>query len=411
MVGRIYSTARLAPAVLTSPRGEPWHVASTASAGVDVQMMQESAQQSESPIRLAVVGCGGSRRSFGPALRECADLQIAAYVDPDPVASRVWNRYLAKAPTFSDVPEMLQSVEVDAALITSPSPGRITEALQVVTAGKHVLCELPMAGTLPDYDRLADAAATAGAVVMPVLPRRCHAVFCWAKEAVDAGAIGVPQQLRAEWRFYAGWANRRARLRRWRELFVELAAHTLDLGTWFLGQPLSVSGDVDLQAGSTAGRQMGNIIVQHARGHSIHHIARTERLEAVEQYHLTGTEGSIQISYGTGWSYDDMSGYTAALSRERGVRAAADHANEVMEPPAGPHPSPYELLLRRFAARIRDGEVSAADLAQARLISEQLVAAALSCIEESKVSLPVIESPHVVSALRAAGWLEAGAAA
>jgi predicted dehydrogenase len=65
-------------------------------------------------------------------------------------------------------------------------------ALAAIEAGKHVLCEMPLAASLEEADQIIEAANRQGVFLMPGLTFRFTPNFVKAKEMLDAGAIGSP---------------------------------------------------------------------------------------------------------------------------------------------------------------------------------------------------------------------------
>jgi predicted dehydrogenase len=71
-----------------------------------------------------------------------------------------------------------------------PTPFHADVAIAALEAGKHVLCEKPLARTSADAQRIADAAAGARGMFMPAMCMRFWPQWRWLKEAVDEGRYG-----------------------------------------------------------------------------------------------------------------------------------------------------------------------------------------------------------------------------
>ncbi len=97
---------------------------------------------------------------------------------------------------FSRAEEMLSVREIDIVSVCVPTSAHraLTEA--AATAGKHILCEKPMALTLEDCDAMISAAQKAGVVFTIGQVVRHFPEYARAKALVDSGAVGAPAAVR-----------------------------------------------------------------------------------------------------------------------------------------------------------------------------------------------------------------------
>ncbi len=90
----------------------------------------------------------------------------------------------------SDPMELIHSDEIDLVDICVPTPFHLDLALAAIAAGKHVLCEKPLARTAADARRIARAAAKGTGYFMPAMCIRFWPEWAWLKKAVDKGTYG-----------------------------------------------------------------------------------------------------------------------------------------------------------------------------------------------------------------------------
>ncbi len=129
----------------------------------------------------------------------------------------------------------LEATEIDAVVITTPTFTHAALAIEALTAGKHVLCEKPMALTLDECDRMAAAAERAGVVFQMGFMRRFDPPFMQAKAQIDAGAIGRPLIVRSLTRgpgLPPDWANDPATSN---GMLAEVNSHDFDAVRWLAG--------------------------------------------------------------------------------------------------------------------------------------------------------------------------------
>jgi 1,5-anhydro-D-fructose reductase (1,5-anhydro-D-mannitol-forming) len=93
---------------------------------------------------------------------------------------------------FADEPELLASPGVDVVYIGTPNAFHADQALRAIRAGHHVLCDKPLALTVPDAEAVLAAAADAGRTLSVVFQTRRHPGLGLVRRIIDAGTIGNP---------------------------------------------------------------------------------------------------------------------------------------------------------------------------------------------------------------------------
>ena len=191
-------------------------------------------------LRAGVVGTGIGREHIA-ALQSLPDLfRIQAICDVDEArAGAVAAQYNVPHATKS-LAELCRRDDIDVIHICTPSYLHFEQALQVLEAGKHVILEKPVAGSLRQVDELIRAETGSGKRVMPIFQYRFGRGAQKLKVLIDRGLAGRAYLTTVEtsWRrkpeYYAvPWRGR------WRtELggpIVTLAIHAHDLIYYLLG--------------------------------------------------------------------------------------------------------------------------------------------------------------------------------
>lgn len=119
-----------------------------------------------SELRWGILGAARFARAFiGSTLTLAAGGHVAALATSDPAKAES-SRVFAPALRVHDSYEaLLADSAIDAVYIPLPSHLHVDWALRAVQAGKHVLCEKPMAMHTADFDRLIAARDAAGVVL------------------------------------------------------------------------------------------------------------------------------------------------------------------------------------------------------------------------------------------------------
>jgi len=99
------------------------------------------------------------------------------------------------AKLYTDYRELLADNTIQAVSIVTPDFAHAEIALAAVKAGKHVLCEKPLAMTVPECEAIVSAAAKTGVNLMVDFHARWSTPFYKARQAIEKGDIGVPQHV------------------------------------------------------------------------------------------------------------------------------------------------------------------------------------------------------------------------
>jgi predicted dehydrogenase len=202
------------------------------------------ADRQQTPIGVAIIGCGLIGRKRAAALSESGALRVACDVD----LSRATD--LAKmAPdceATTDYRWALGAAGVDAVIVATLNAELAPIALAAIRAGKHVLLEKPGALRSAQLREVQAAAAQAGRRVRLGYNHRFHPALRQARELVDSGALGPLMFVRGRY----GHGGRKGYDREWRadpklsgggEL-IDQGVHLIDLAGWFLGEFTTIEG-------------------------------------------------------------------------------------------------------------------------------------------------------------------------
>ena len=195
-------------------------------------------------VRLAFVGCGRISRTHFDAIRGVEDIDLVAVCDVVEERAREAGQ-LNGVPWFTSYQKMLEDVACDAVTIATPSGLHPQHGIMAARAGKHVICEKPMAISLTSADELVQACDEHGVQLFVVKQNRLNPSVQLVKRALDKGRFGRlyvanttvrwtrPQEYydqapwRGTWEFDGG-------------AFMNQASHYVDLIQWLAGPVESV---------------------------------------------------------------------------------------------------------------------------------------------------------------------------
>ena len=173
-----------------------------------------------------------------PGLALCPEARLVALCDTDAgVLARAGQQTGVGAMTL-DYRELMARSEVDAVIIATPNFVHAPIALAAIAAGKHVLCEKPIAMNYAEAKAMADAAEKAGVRHMTAFTYRFVPAMRYMAHLIKAGAVGEPYHFRScrlqDWGTRAvGW-RQVAKLAGTGEL-GDMLSHRIDYAHLLLG--------------------------------------------------------------------------------------------------------------------------------------------------------------------------------
>jgi predicted dehydrogenase len=147
-------------------------------------------------LRLGIVGCGRVTTMFHlKAIKEVAEVSLVAVVDRDRARMLNVRGSCGADKGYSDLSELLSDSQVDAVVINTP-PGLHEEmVVQSLKAGKHVLCEKPLATSVEGATRIKEVQESTGLVVLPGHNYAFTPSLEKAQELIRDGTIGDVQNV------------------------------------------------------------------------------------------------------------------------------------------------------------------------------------------------------------------------
>ena len=141
--------------------------------------------------------------------------------------------------------EDVYSSDADVVVVASPDHFHAEQSIRALRAGKHVVCEKPLAPSVADCRRIIAAVRETGRFFVTGQVCRYAPGFRTAKALLDSGRIGSLVYLESEYahdyHYSPGYKDWRKDPAVRREGFLGGGCHALDLTRWLAGNPLEVS--------------------------------------------------------------------------------------------------------------------------------------------------------------------------
>lgn len=151
------------------------------------------------PVRWGILGTGMIAKQVVNKVKASPELRIAAVGSRERGRAEAFvkEQALPGAKAHGSYEEFLADREVEAVYLTLPNSLHAEWTLRAARAGKHVLCEKPLAAGAAEAREMADGCRRAGVLLMEAFMYRCHPQTHRILEAVRSGVIGELRHIRS----------------------------------------------------------------------------------------------------------------------------------------------------------------------------------------------------------------------
>lgn len=197
-----------------------------------------------SKLKVAVIGVGGIAGTHMPGWAASPHTEVVAGADVDQDAVVTWAKKWDVVRAVTDSTELINDPDIDIIDICTPNMYHTDLTIAALEAGKHVICEKPLAPTPDDVQRMISARDKSGKMLMTAQHFRFSGESKALKAEIDAGALGEIYHARS-------WMLRRTfiptrlgfllKKHSGGGATIDIGVHILDLTLWFMGNPKPVS--------------------------------------------------------------------------------------------------------------------------------------------------------------------------
>jgi len=200
-----------------------------------------------SRLKVGVIGVGGIARTHFPGWAASPHTEVAALADVAPEALRRAGADQGVARLYERPEDLIADPEIHIVDICTPNAYHAPLAIAALEAGKHVLCEKPLAPTPEEIRQMIAARDRSGRLLMTAQHFRFQGSAQALKAELDGGILGEVYHARS-WMLRRAAAPTRPGFIQKRHSgggpCIDIGVHILDLTLWMMGfpRPVSVSG-------------------------------------------------------------------------------------------------------------------------------------------------------------------------
>jgi predicted dehydrogenase len=229
-----------------------------------------------------------------PAMKQSERSEVTAIASRDLQRAIDASRALAIPKAYGSYEELLADPEIDAVYNPLPNHLHVQWTIRAAEAGKHVLCEKPIALTVAEARRLIDVRDRTGVQIQEAFMVRTHPQWIEARELVRNGRIGT---LRSMLGHFSYFNDDPANIRNVPEFggggLMDIGCYLINTSRFiFEGEPRRVSGLIDRDPVLGIDR-MASMLLDFGTGH----LAGTcsTQMVAFQRMQILGTSGRIEI--------------------------------------------------------------------------------------------------------------------
>jgi predicted dehydrogenase len=152
----------------------------------------------ERRVRVGLVGSQFVSTIHAESLHRCAGAELYAVASPTAGNAEKFARKWSIPRHFTDYRQMLADPGLDLVVIGAPNQLHCAITVDAAAAGKHVVCEKPLAMNLGEADRMVEACRKAGVLLMYAEELCFTPKYVRLKQLLDEGAVGVPTLIKQQ---------------------------------------------------------------------------------------------------------------------------------------------------------------------------------------------------------------------
>ncbi|MEM7345970.1 MAG: Gfo/Idh/MocA family oxidoreductase [Chloroflexota bacterium] len=335
-------------------------------------------------MRVGIVGTGfmGSTHAQGWA---ATDATLAGFVTKTAAnAQSLANQYNAQI--YSDFEQLL--ADIDIVDICAPTHLHHDMVLQAAEAGKHIICEKPLARTIDQAQAMIAACQAAGVKLLVAHVVRFFPEYAQAKATVDSGDIGQPAVVRLK----RGAFQPKKAVDNWfvdmeksGGMMLDLMIHDFDYARW-------ISGDVETVFAKNISTSHPQASVDHGLAILKHRNGAITHVEGSWAYPPPLFRTQVEIAGANGWLEFD-SGKTAAIGLH--LHQSNQDAPDVPLPSSPLSEDPYTTQIKAFYKAITENSPVPIDASDG-LAALQIALAAIESTQTGQ-AITIKPLPEVIA--------------
>lgn len=291
-------------------------------------------------IRWGFLGAGNiATRALAPATHAAQGAVLAAVASRDPRRAEA----LGPQRVHANYRDLLADPDIDAVYISLANDAHLPWSIAALEAGKHVLCEKPLAMSAAEVQEMSAAAVASQCMLVEALWYRWHPRIRMAQQLIASGRIGSVREVNAVFGF-AGVPSGNYRLdpKLGGGALYDVGCYCISAARWSFGGAPVVSVQATCERGAT-GVDLRSALALSFEGGGSAHVNCAVNRDLGQQLVISGDLGQIELV---------GSAFTSWVGQETQLLVTDERGTETIDVPSA---NAYQLMVEEMSSVVSGG--------------------------------------------------------
>jgi predicted dehydrogenase len=257
--------------------------------------MTSNGSNNPNAVRWGVLGAADiAVKKVIPAMRGCDRSSVVAIASRDREKAGAAATALGIPRAYGSYEDLIADPDVEAIYNPLPNHLHVPWSIRAAAAGKHVLCEKPIALSAPEARELRDARDRAGVLIGEAFMVRTHPQWLGARNLIDSGRIGELRLIVGHFSYFRRDPNDiRSRAEWGGGALMDIGCYPITLSRWlFNAEPIEVTGQLEHDPDMGIDR-LGSALLRFPTGQASFTCAG--QLAPHQRMQILGTKSRIEV--------------------------------------------------------------------------------------------------------------------
>lgn len=252
-------------------------------------------------IKIALLGCGKVADLYLPVFKYIKEVELVALADIDQEAANELAKTYSVPKVYKTSDDLAADKDIDAVIVATPPQFHADSIEALAAAGKHILCEKPMAASTADCKRIIKACKDHGVKLQLAHMKRFMRGNQKVRAIIDSGMLGKIFMVECRWDVAVPGliGSYREKLTTGGGLLQDHGPHMFDLIRWWTGNDIKkISATVKIVHPQRLTEDTAIVTADHENGMtSVYHTTRVfyGRKFSHDFYKIYGSKGSLAV--------------------------------------------------------------------------------------------------------------------
>lgn len=278
-------------------------------------------------VRWGVLGVAAiAMKKVIPGMQKSGVLEVSAIASRDAARAREAAQQAGIPKAYGSYEELLADPQIDVIYNPLPNHLHVPWSIKAAEAGKHVLCEKPIALSTNETSELIAARNRTGVRIGEAFMVRTHPQWLRARELVGSGAIGEPKLMIGAFSYFnADPNNIRNKADIGGGAIMDIGCYPITMSRWLFGrEPSRVLAVIERDPNMHTDR-LSSALLDFAPGQAV--FSCSTQLVPYQSFQLLGTKGRIDVH----WSFNTPPDEPAYLRIDHGSKPIAGTSERTEE--------------------------------------------------------------------------------